>query len=198
MDYGPLALTDTVAEVTKRGVLPVGAGKDLATASAAQVIERNGLRIAVVGLLDAPAEGPGFSRGTWEATSTKPGVAWADASTVTTAVRAALPQADLVVVMLHFGVEYDTAPSAAQRELAHAAIDAGATLVIGSHPHVLQPVEEHRGGLIAYSLGNFVFDGFEGEASRTALLEVELTAKGVTSWKLHEADVIDGIPQLRD
>ena len=84
--------------------------------------------------------------------------------------------------MLHFGVEYAPEPVFEQRLLAEAAIDAGAVLVIGSHPHVLQDVEEYGGGLIAYSLGNFVFDGFEGDANTTALLEVTLTAEGVTEF----------------
>ncbi len=194
MDYGPIALADTSAELRKQGIFSVGAGENLAAASAAQVLERNGLRIAFVGLLDAPAEGEGFSRRTWEATSSRPGVAWADPETVTAAVDAAHASADLVVVMLHFGEEYAPNPNANQRELAYAAIDAGATLVIGTHPHVLQEVEEYGGGLIAYSLGNFVFDGFEGDANTTALLEVTLTADGVADWELIPAEVVAGLP----
>ncbi|MGB4863195.1 MAG: CapA family protein, partial [Tepidiformaceae bacterium] len=125
--------------------------------------------------------------------------AWADTASVTNAVHTAAASADLVVVMLHFGIEYATEPNATQQRLAHAAIDAGATLVIGSHPHVLQEVEEYGGGLIAYSLGNFVFDGFDGSANETAILEVTLSASGVESWKLVPVDIVkNGLPRLRE
>lgn len=199
MDFGRLALLDTAENLRASGIEPVGAGPDIAAASKATVIERNGLRIAFVGLVDAPAEGPGFSRDSWEATADRAGVAWADVASVTNAVHAASASADLVVVMLHFGIEYATEPTATQQRLAHAAIDAGASLVIGSHPHVLQEVEEYGGGLIAYSLGNFVFDGFDGSANETAILKVTLTANGVESWKLVPVDIVkNGLPRLHE
>jgi poly-gamma-glutamate synthesis protein (capsule biosynthesis protein) len=73
-------------------------------------------------------------------------------------VRALNGQADFVVVAMHAGNEYTSEPTEAQVNFAHAAIDAGAGLVVGSHPHWLQRYERYRGGLIFYSLGNFVFD----------------------------------------
>jgi poly-gamma-glutamate synthesis protein (capsule biosynthesis protein) len=73
-------------------------------------------------------------------------------------VRAARAQADAVIVALHSGVEYTDAPQPEQQQLARAAIDAGAALVLGHHPHALQGWEYYGAGLIAYSLGNFVFD----------------------------------------
>lgn len=73
-------------------------------------------------------------------------------------VEAARADHDVVIAVLHWGTEYDDAPGRWQIDAAHAMVDAGADLVIGSHPHVLQAVERYRGGLIAYSLGNFLFD----------------------------------------
>lgn len=67
--------------------------------------------------------------------------------------------AEYIICALHWGVEGAYRPNAYQKNLAHAAIDAGADLVYGSHPHVLQPAEEYGGGLILYSLGNFSFGG---------------------------------------
>ena len=87
-------------------------------------------------------------------------------------------------------------PSDAQREQARAAIDAGATLVVGSHPHVLQPLEPYGDGLIAYSLGNFVFDGFWDPANDSAILLVELTAAGVAAYELVPVTIVDGLPVL--
>ncbi len=196
LDYGPTALADTRAALAEHGIQPVGGGKDIAEARSPAFLDRGGVRIAFVGLVDAPAEGD-FSRAAWEAQPDRPGVAWADRETVASAVREAVRSADVVVALLHFGIEYQTRPSVSQRELAHAAIDAGATIVLGSHPHVLQEVEEYGSGLIAYSLGNFVFDGFDGAANVSAVLRMVLTSSGVSSWELVPVLIgADGLPRL--
>jgi poly-gamma-glutamate synthesis protein (capsule biosynthesis protein) len=97
-------------------------------------------------------------------------------------VCAARKQADVVIVSLHWGIEYARQPQESQRRIAHSLIDAGAALVIGHHPHTPQPVERHRHGLIAYSLGNFVFDA-AGEGGRHGLiLKCVLTREGVTDY----------------
>lgn len=197
LDFGEDALLDAVRLLSLRGIKAAGAGANLAEALAPRVVVRSGLRVAFVGLVDVGSEGPGFSRSTWEATPEGAGIAWADVSTVTESVRAAVAVADIVVVMLHAGVEYGSTPSPGQRELAYAAIDAGARLVIGSHPHVLQQIEEYGGGLIAYSLGNFVFDGFDGPSNDSALLRVTLGSGGVQSWELVPVEIVDnGLPRL--
>jgi poly-gamma-glutamate synthesis protein (capsule biosynthesis protein) len=196
-DFGAEALADTAGNVGQEGIAAVGAGRSLEAASGAAIFERGGLRIAVVGLVDVPGEGAGFSRRTWEAGPDSWGVAWADVETVTTAVAAAAGEADVVIAMLHFGNEYEATPSASQRALARAAIDAGARLVVGSHPHVVQEVEEYGGGLIAYSLGNFVFDGFEGAANESAILRVTLGMDGIEGWELVPVEIVDnGLPRL--
>jgi poly-gamma-glutamate synthesis protein (capsule biosynthesis protein) len=198
LDYGATALSDTASALRGSGIQPVGAGENLATAQSPVIVERGGLRIAFVALVDVPAEGEGFSRETWEARADRPGVAWADQNTVTSVVSQAALSADIVVVMLHFGLEYHADPSASQRELAHAAIAAGAALVVGSHPHLLQEVEEYGGGLIAYSLGNFVFDGFGGASNDSAILRVTFSGNRLNSWELVPVDIVDnGLPRLR-
>lgn len=199
LDYGSGALEDTVAHLRGRGIQTVGAGENISAAQSAQFVQRNGLTIAFVGLVDVPAEGAGFSRQTWEAGPESWGVAWADRDTVVASVERARRSADVVVAMLHFGAEYADSPSSSQQSLARAAIDAGAALVIGSHPHVLQEVEEYAGGLIAYSLGNFVFDGFDGPSNRSAILRVTLTASGVVGWELLPVNIVEnGLPRLAE
>jgi len=196
LDYGAAALGDTQSHLRAAGIESVGAGSNIADALSAVVVERGGYQIAFVGLLDAPAEGS-FSRANWEAGSASAGVAWADEESVRLAVRNAAESADFVVAMLHFGIEFSGTPSATQRALARAAIDAGADVVVGSHPHVLQEVEEYGGGLIAYSLGNFVFDGFGGLVSESAILRVSLAPGGVQEWELIPVTVgYDGLPVL--
>ena len=87
-----------------------------------------------------------------------PGVAWGDVEAVRAAVAERAGLGETVIVMLHAGDEYVREPSETQTALARAAIDAGAKVVIGTHPHVLQPWERYGDGVILYSLGNFVFD----------------------------------------
>jgi poly-gamma-glutamate synthesis protein (capsule biosynthesis protein) len=89
--------------------------------------------------------------------------------------------ADFVVVSMHAGIEYAILPSKAQENFAHEAIDAGANLVVGHHPHVVQKAEEYNGGYIVYSLGNFIFDQFFSEATmHGVVLQAELKGSEVT------------------
>lgn len=196
LDYGPAALAETRALLAERGIASIGAGPDRAAAHAPAAIARGGLTIAFLGYVTVPVEGGGFDPRVWAATDGAAGVAWLDVATMTAEVASAARGADLVVVMLHFGMEWQPRPSPAQREQARAAIDAGAALVVGSHPHVLQEVEAYGGGLIAYSLGNFVFDGFPDPANDSAILLVELGAGGVEGHELVPVRIVDGIPTL--
>ncbi|MEK7481019.1 MAG: CapA family protein, partial [Patescibacteria group bacterium] len=99
----------------------------------------------------------------------------ASVESVKKAVEEAKKIHDIVVVSFHFGEEYQKEPTERQRNLAHAAIDAGAKIVIGHHPHVIQPIEEYHGGVVAYSLGNFIFDQyFSQDTMEGMMLEIEL------------------------
>jgi poly-gamma-glutamate capsule biosynthesis protein CapA/YwtB (metallophosphatase superfamily) len=113
-------------------------------------------------------------------------------------VAAARAQADVVVVLAHSGYEYYLRPNAIQRAIGHAAIDAGAALVIMAHSHTLQGVEHYNGGVIAYSLGNFAF---EIERSRdSAILQTTLSRRGVEAldWIPVVLDPNDGRPALAE
>lgn len=94
-------------------------------------------------------------------------------------VRATRREADVVVVIAHWGVEYEREPLSSQVRAARALIDAGATLVIGHHPHVLQRIERYRAGLVAFSLGNFLFDNDEAQQRETGVLRVSVGRAGV-------------------
>ncbi|HUO75852.1 MAG TPA: CapA family protein [Candidatus Paceibacterota bacterium] len=99
-----------------------------------------------------------------------------DEARITADIAAARPQADVLVVSFHAGTEYETVHNALQERVYHAAIDAGADLVIGSHPHVVQDVERYKGKWIAYSLGNFIFDQTFSPLTMHGML-VDLTVK---------------------
>ncbi len=190
-DYGQQAMLDTVRGVERLGMKAVGAGRDLRRALAPQIIERMGLRLGFVGFSNiAPVE--------FAATEDGPGTAWATPEAVTSAVQAARREADIVVATFHWGIEKQTLESADQRLLADAAVNAGAQLVIGAHPHTLQPVRRQGSALVAYSLGNFVFGAYSTDTSTTGILEVDLTAEGVSAARWREGRITGGRPELTD
>lgn len=189
LDFGPEALQDTLAALDDVGIAYSGAGEDEEAARRPAILEVKGLRLAFLSYAataDAVTAAPG-----------RPGVAWATVEAIGDDVRRAKDQADLVVVSLHAGVEYADEPSPNQRALAQAAAEAGAVLVLGHHPHVLQQWEFHGPTLVAYSLGNFVFDLDEGDLAdlgpapfQTAILRLEVTGGAVTA--------VDPIPVFID
>ena len=158
MDYGEKALIQAVDLLHKEGLTTVGAGENDAAAYAPQIIESNGLRIAFLGYANVPVEGGGFDVASWTAGPDKPGIAWAEPQIVAENIAAIRNQVDLIVVLLHSGIEYLPTPGEAQQAIAHAAIDAGADLVIGHHAHILQGIEYYKDGVIIFGTGNFAFD----------------------------------------
>jgi len=131
----------------------VGSGEDRAQAELTQVLERQGLKVAFLGFTDL------FNLDLNQR-ATEPWVRPLDLEPALQAVREARKQADLVVVSVHWGNEYQHAPTRRQRDLALALVGAGCDLLLGHHPHVLQPVELLEAGgrkaLVAFSLGNFI------------------------------------------
>lgn len=185
-DYGPNAFRETLDNLDRAGIARFGGGRNLAEAHRPLWIERAGLKIAVLGYNE-------FKPRRFEAGADWPGVAWSEDDQVLGDIRAARAAgADLVIPFMHWGWERETQPDARQRTLARRMIDAGAALVVGSHPHVTQGAEIYRGKPIIYSLGNFVFDGFaEDNAKRGWLLRVELERSGVLFWETLAAQIDD-------
>ncbi len=197
LDYGFEALAGTEQLLSQRAIAFAGAGSNEAAARAPAIVERNGLRVAFLAYVDVLVETrTHFDTRSWIATADTPGVAWAEVDHIAADVAAARAQADVVVVLLHFGLEGRTPITPAQRAVAHAAIDAGAALVLGAHPHVLQGVERYNGGLIAYSLGNFVFEGFTFPENYSAIFTATLTRDGVGEYNWIPVVVEGGLPRL--
>jgi poly-gamma-glutamate synthesis protein (capsule biosynthesis protein) len=190
MDFGPEALLQGLDLLRQANVAPIGAGANAAEAHTPHFQEVNGLRLAFLGYVHVPVEGlTAFDVETWDATETMPGLAWAYPERITADVTAAKEQADLVIVILHSGFEYVEAPSAPQIAASYAAVDAGASLVIGHHAHILQGIEFYNDGVIVYGLGNFAFE-IDGDPS-TAILNVWLDQDGV-----HQLEIIPAIIQF--
>lgn len=182
-DYGPEALLQGIDLLHTAGVATVGGGVNEAAAYAPHIADIGGLKVAFLGYVHVPIEASThFDTQSWTATADAPGLAWADPARVSADVAAVKPDVDLVVVILHSGYEYIEEPSEPQVAAARAAVDAGADLVVGHHAHILQGVHHYQDGVIAYGLGNFLFN-IDGPPE-TAILNVWLDQDGVRQLEL--------------
>ncbi len=197
-DYGPEALLQGIDLLHAAGVATVGGGANDEAAHAPHVADIGGLRVAFLGYVHVPIEAvTNFDTQTWAATADAPGLAWGDPARIRADVAAARPEADLVVVILHSGYEYIEEPSEEQVAAARAAVDAGADLVVGHHAHILQGIHRYTDGVIAYGLGNFVFD-IDGPPE-TTILNVWLDRDGVRQLELIPAIILEhGRPRLAE
>ena len=165
LDFGTDALLDTCSTLDDAGILRVGAGANLEEAKKPVFMEVKGRKIGFLGASRVIPEG------SWNAASNRPGMLTTyDPSLLLEEIRTAREACDYLVVYVHWGIERDERPQGYQRTLGQQYIDAGADLVVGSHPHVMQGLEYYKGKPIVYSLGNFVFGS---SIPKTALLEVE-------------------------
>ncbi|MDD3253557.1 MAG: CapA family protein [Lachnospiraceae bacterium] len=166
LDFGEDALLDSCTTLDGAGILHTGAGANLEAASQPIQIEKQGSRIAILGATRVIPEAG------WAAGKNHAGMLAAyDATHLLAKIKALRQTEDYVVVFVHWGIERDEQPQDYQRTLGQQCIDAGADLVIGSHPHVLQGIEYYKGKPIVYSLGNFVFGS---TIPKTMLLQVTL------------------------
>jgi poly-gamma-glutamate capsule biosynthesis protein CapA/YwtB (metallophosphatase superfamily)/outer membrane protein assembly factor BamB len=192
LDYGPPGLEETLSTVQTLHIGVVGAGSSREAAHSPALFALKGIRVAVLG----------YAAARWNGSADVPAtdrLAWAEPAAVQADVRAVRDQADLVVVLLHAGTEYAAKPSSGQVAVAHAAIDAGADLVVGHHPHVTQSVERYGDGLIVYSLGDALFDIPRQAAMQGELLRVHVTREGLAQAELWPFWIEDAIrPRLLD
>ncbi|MGE5144153.1 MAG: CapA family protein [Acidobacteriota bacterium] len=154
-DAGIDGLVETIQQLDRVGVAHVGTGVTLDQAHRAAIIERKGWRVAFLGATRAFNPAP-------DSFYTHPGsryVAWADSGWLYPEIRRlkANGLADVVVVSTHAGTEFSDTPDPTLQRFFRGAIDAGADICLGHHPHVLQPVEWYHGKPIVYSMGNFIF-----------------------------------------
>lgn len=174
MDFGGEALAETLQHLDSAGIAWIGAGVNLDEARKMALYTIKGKKIAFLGYsLTQPLE---FFAG-----KTRPGATPGYKKLVTADVASARRQADYVIVSFHWGREASGIVQAYQRNAAHNAIDAGADVIIGHHPHVLQGIELYKNGIIFYSLGNFAFASKSKTADVGALVRLRLDGKQRTA-----------------
>jgi hypothetical protein len=179
-DFGQAAFAEMLQRLDTAGLPHMGGGRTLREAHEPVIIERKGVKIALLGYDEM------FPR-RFEAGPNWPGVAWSEDEQVVFDIQQARLKADVVIPFMHWGQEHEGKAHARQRQLARLMIDAGADAVVGTHPHVVQDLERYRGKPIFYSLGNFVFDGFSSADNNTGwVLWLDVTRQGVQRWHIDE------------
>ena len=186
MDCGRQGLKDTLAALDEGEILGVGAGKDDKQARRAITVrDSHGASVTFIAYCEVGPKGTFAGKRSAGASRLREDVLFQD---IKKALRAA--HGHPVVVSLHWGLERQVDlpvddPETRQVELAHRIIDAGATLVLGHHTHAVSRFEEYKRGLIAYSLGNFLFSGGRmASRRRSVILRAKLDGKAVTAWDL--------------
>jgi poly-gamma-glutamate synthesis protein (capsule biosynthesis protein) len=192
-DYGMQAFVDMLALFDRAGLKYFGAGREIRSAHEPAIFDVKGRRVAVLGYNEI------FPR-SFEALNDRPGVAWSDDDYVRHGIERARKhyKADHVIAYPHWGVEHDRTASPRQVALARLMIDHGADAVVGGHPHVTQNIEIYKGKPVFYSLGNFVFNGFEGPEPNTGwVLTLTLFADAPPAFEIHTVKINrQGIPRL--
>ena len=180
MDYGAEGLRDTIELLEGAGVVALGAGVNEAEAYRHRVVEVDGtVAVAFVGMSTIVPRG--FAAG-----GDSPGIASAlETERVLESVRIAAAEADVVIAVVHWGVEVATCANARQRSLARRLLDAGADAVIGHHPHLFQAIEFVDGRLVAYSLGNFVWHPRWSITGETGVLQIDFLGDRIAGWTFH-------------
>lgn len=190
-DFGRKAFVQMLGLLQDAGLQQVGGGRNLREAHTPLIIERRGLRIALLSYVE-------FMPRSFEADTDAAGVAWSEDEQVRYDIAQARSRyhADLVIPLMHWGWENEPVANSRQRQLARTLIDAGADAVIGGHPHVTQDVDSYRGKPIIYSVGNFIMKETDNDKQRRAwMLRLELDSHGVRAWQTRDIDIdMDGLP----
>ena len=191
VDFGLKTFAHMLDLFDRQGLRYFGGGKNIRSAHEPVVFETKGKRIAVLGY-DI------FLPRSFEALPDQPGVAWGEPDFIAQDIARARQhhRADIVITYPHWGWENEKQANAQQQALAHWMIDSGADAVVGGHPHVTQNVEIYKGKPVFYSLGNFIFNGFNDKEANTGwVLTLNIGASGALDWKIHQVGLNrQGIP----
>ena len=171
-DWGRDAYIDTLTNLKENEILYAGGGINEKETEKPTIVEKYGMKIGYLAFSDV---GPNWM----SATEEKAGLLLTNNPRFDEIIQNASEQVDYLVVSFHFGEEYKTVHNERQEYLAHRAINAGAKIIIGTHPHVVEDTEVYKNSFIAYSLGNFIFDqGFSENTMQGMLLEIKLNRDG--------------------
>ncbi len=179
----------TLDWLASHGIAATGSGKTAEEAHAGVILVRNGIRFGFLAYT--------YDQSNGNHPDVDDRIAIMDLDRMRVDVAGMLARADVAVVSMHAGLEYSPRPNAQQTAFAHAAIDAGARVVVGHHPHVVQGWERRGPGVIFYSLGNLIFDQFQRvETQHGMLAEVVFSGKTLARTELIPVDIVRTVPRL--
>ena len=182
-NWGRVAMEDTFSRLKENKIVVSGGGMNEEEAYNADVVDVNGNKIAFLSFSE-------FGAGQYDAVASSSGIAITNQNKVEKYIRQARVSADVIVVSYHFGDEYKQFPNDFQKKWAKIAVDAGADIVVGGHPHVVEPLEKYKNVFIAYSLGNFVFDQYFSTSTMSGgLLEVKIKDKKIVSADMRKVQL---------
>lgn len=190
LDCGEAGFAETQRTLAKALIATIGADswKPL-------ILQRNGLKIAIFAFSDFPENPTNASAKSVHRTPNS-GPTYYNPARMRAAIAFMRPQVDDIIVFAHWGIEGTAVPSERQRMEAREMAEAGADLILGSHPHVLQPVERIGHTVVAYSMGNFVFDATKTEERKTAIFKFLLRPHEVSEWKLTHCRITNARPTV--
>lgn len=185
LDYTRVALKDTLDRLEQQGIDYVGAGTGN-EAFSLKIKEVGNTKVGFLAYTDLGSEN-------WKALEGRTGMAWVnieDIDKIQNDIKIAKDKVDVLIISLHSGNEYTSEPTYFQKKFNKACIEAGADMILGHHPHVIQRVERYKDGWIAYSLGNFVFDqSFSKETMQGLLLEIVITNGKIEEVKERKVNI---------
>ena len=195
MQHGQAALEETLALLRGAGIEAIGAVVPALQVANASVVERGGLRFGFAGYNFRPQQ-YFVAPPAWPAPSFE---------LIAAEIAALRIRADVIIVTLHWGDEFMHQPAPAQVELAHRLVDAGADVILGHHTHSLQGVESYQGAVVAYSLGNFVYDQWQPRLRQSAILHLAIRGPRDMDWRMepvlinaeHQPVPVDGAMLLQ-
>jgi len=188
-DRGSHGVEFTLDLLAKASIAAVGTGLTAEAAHQGAVLQRNGVRFGFLAYT--------FDQSNGNYSDRDERIAMPDADRMTVDVKSMLGRADVVTVSMHAGWEYYRRPNPWQQKFARAAIDAGASIVVGHHPHVTQTVESYAKGVIFYSLGNLVFDQLQRkETQRGAIADVRFIGTRIVSYGIIPIEIVQTVPKL--
>ena len=191
IDRGKAGLTETVNNLEQNNIVTIGAGNNQNEAFHPAILEKDGITIAVFGYLGFMPEDITYSE-------TEPFAAYGNFDKFCENIKRYKEKVNFAIVTFHWGKEDNQYPNSKQSEMAHKAIEAGADLVIGHHPHVLQSIEIYNNKIILYSLGNFIFDNNTGKRSESAIFSCDFNKNAITNYKLIPVRIENSRPVLAD
>ena len=188
-DCGSYGVSYTLEWLRRHGIAVAGSAESPAAVRRGAVLERNGVRFGFLAYT--------YDQSNGNHVLPDERIAVLDVDRMQEDVRCLRQDAGVVIVSMHAGDEYRQKPNSQQVQFARAAIDAGASVVAGHHPHVAQPLEQYNGGIIFYSLGNLIFDQFQRKETQQGLLaEVTFAGTVLENYRVALVEIRRTVPRL--